>query len=77
MLETKLFKLREDASHDSLVVKDMRGMDVTIPLTQVLDITWPNQLNLFQKIGHWFHQIGKFVSDEPREANTEGGVFLV
>lgn len=75
VLEAKLFKLREDASHDSLVVKDMRGVDVTIPLSNVIDITWPNQMNLFQKVGHWFHQIGKFVSDEPREANTEGGVF--
>ena len=75
VLEEKLFKLRGDASHDSLVVKDMRGQEVTIPLAQVLDVTWPNQMNLLQKIGHWFHQVGKFVSDEPREANTEGGVF--
>lgn len=74
-LEAKLFKLRDDASHDALIVKDMRGQDVSIPLAQVLDITWPNQMNWIQKIGHWFHQIGKFVSDEPREANTEGGVF--
>ena len=75
VLEKHLFDLREQASHDTLIVKDMRGMEVSIPLAQVLDVTWPNQLNLFQKVGHWFHQIGKFVSDEPREANTEGGVF--
>ncbi len=75
VLEKRLFDLREQASHDTLIVKDMRGMEVSIPLTQVLDVNWPNQMNLLQKIGHWFHQIGKFVSDEPREANTEGGVF--
>lgn len=75
VLEKRLFELREQANHDTLVVKDMRGVEVNIPLTQVLDVTWPNQMNLLQKIGHWFHQIGKFVSDEPREANTEGGVF--
>lgn len=75
VLEKRLFDLREQASHDTLIVKDMRGMEVSIPLTQVIDVNWPNQMNLLQKIGHWFHQIGKFVSDEPREANTEGGVF--
>ena len=75
VLEKHLFALRDQASHDTLIVKDMRGVDVSIPLTQVLDVNWPNQMGLIQKIGHWFHQIGKFVSDEPREANTEGGVF--
>ena len=75
VLEKRLFDLREQASHDTLIVKDMRGMEVSIPLTQVIDVNWPNQMSLLQKIGHWFHQIGKFVSDEPREANTEGGVF--
>ncbi len=75
VLEKQLFALRDQASHDTLIVKDMRGVEVSIPLTQVLDVNWPNQMGLIQKIGHWFHQIGKFVSDEPREANTEGGVF--
>lgn len=75
ILEKHLFALRDQASHDTLIVKDMRGVEVSIPLTQVLDVNWPNQMSLMQKIGHWFHQIGKFVSDEPREANTEGGVF--
>ena len=75
VLEKHLFALRDQASHDTLIVKDMRGVEVSIPLTQVLDVNWPNQMGLIQKIGHWFHQIGKFVSDEPREANTEGGVF--
>ena len=75
VLEKHLFALRDQASHDTLIVKDMRGVEVSIPLTQVLDVNWPNQMGLVQKIGHWFHQIGKFVSDEPREATTEGGVF--
>jgi phosphate transport system permease protein len=75
VLEKRLFELRGQANHDALVLKDMRGVEVTIPLIQVLDINWPNQMNILQKVGHWFHQIGKFVTDEPREANTEGGVF--
>ena len=75
VLEKELFALREQTTRDSLVIKDMRGQNVTIPLANVLDVNWPNDMGLLAKIGFWFHQIGKFVSDEPREANTEGGVF--
>ena len=75
LLEKQLFALREQTTRDSLVVKDMRGQNVTMPLSNVLDVNWPNDMGLLAKIGFWFHQIGKFVSDEPREANTEGGVF--
>lgn len=75
VLEKQLFALREQTTRDSLVIKDMRGQNVTIPLSNVLDVNWPNDMGLLAKIGFWFHQIGKFVSDDPREANTEGGVF--
>ncbi len=75
VLEKQLFALREQTTRDSLVIKDMRGQNVTIPLSNVLDVNWPNDMTLLSKIGFWFHQIGKFVSDDPREANTEGGVF--
>lgn len=74
-LEQKLFSLREEANRDSLVVRDMRGMEVVIPMYRVLDVTYPNDMGLFGKLGHFFGQIGKFITEDPREANTEGGVF--
>lgn len=75
ILEKELFSLRAQADRDAITVKDMRGELVTMPMSKVLDVTWPNAMGLPAKVGHWFHQIGKFVSGEPREANTEGGVF--
>ncbi len=74
-LEKTLFKLRQDAKRDQVVVRDMRGELVTLPLYQVLDVWFPNDMNTLQKLGHYFVQLGKFVADDPREANTEGGVF--
>ncbi|TEW56136.1 phosphate ABC transporter permease PstA [Psychromonas sp. RZ22] len=74
-LETELFDYREQAKRDSVVVKDMTGRLVTMPLSYILDFYQPNNMTLTQKIGHWFHQVYKFVSSDPREANTEGGVF--
>ncbi|CCQ11076.1 Phosphate transport system permease protein PstA (TC 3.A.1.7.1) [Pseudoalteromonas luteoviolacea B = ATCC 29581] len=73
--EAQLFELRKAAKRDQVVVRDMRGEEVTLPLYQVLDVWFPNDMNFFQKLGHYLVQIGKFVGDDPREANTEGGVF--
>ena len=75
VLEQQLFQLREQARRDQVVMRDMRGQSVTLSLGEVLDATWPNDMSLFAKTLHWFSEIGKFVSGEPREANTEGGVF--
>ncbi|TMO76308.1 phosphate ABC transporter, permease protein PstA [Pseudoalteromonas sp. S3776] len=75
VLEKELFSLRKKAKRDQVLVKDMRGEVVTIPLYQVLDVWLPNDMGFFSKLGHYFVQLGKFVSDDPREANTEGGVF--
>jgi len=73
--EKQLFEYRQQARRDSVVVKDMRGELVTLPLYYVLDATFPNDMSLLEKIGQYGHQIGKFIVDDPREANTEGGVF--
>ncbi len=75
VLEKQLFALRKEAKRDQVTVKDMRGEVVTLPLYQVLDVWFPNDMGFFAKLGHYFVQLGKFVSDDPREANTEGGVF--
>lgn len=75
VFEDELFALREQAKRDALVVKDFRGEEVRVPMYQVLDVNFPNDMGFFAKVGHFFQQIGNFVSADPREANTEGGVF--
>jgi len=73
--EKELFALREEAGRDSLIMRDMRGEEIKVPMYQVLDVNFPNDMGFFAQLGHFFQQIGKFVSEPPREANTEGGVF--
>ncbi|PTB99013.1 phosphate ABC transporter permease PtsA, partial [Marinobacter sp. Z-F4-2] len=75
VLEAQLFEYREQASRDAIVMRDMRNMEVTLPMYRMLDVTFPNDMNILQKLAHFFVQIGKFVSEDPREANIEGGVF--
>jgi len=73
--EADLFKLRNAMTRDYVTVKDMRGELVNINLSNLLGFNLPNQMNVFTKAGHWFVNVGNFVMDDPREANTEGGVF--
>ncbi|MCG6200452.1 phosphate ABC transporter permease PstA [Psychromonas antarctica] len=75
VLEEQLFAYREQAQRDSVQLRDMTGRKVILPISSVLDFHLPNDMTFFAKVQHWFHQVGKFISDDPREANTEGGVF--
>jgi phosphate transport system permease protein len=47
----------------------------TLPLGDILGYTLPNQLGLPQKAAVCASNIWHFLSEEPREANTEGGIF--
>jgi phosphate transport system permease protein len=59
----------------SLVAKTDSGAEIVIPVAKIVRIYQPNNMNLFQKIGHYFSKLGEFLTDDPREANTEGGIF--
>ena len=73
--EAELFKFRNEMTRDFVTVKDMRGERVKINLSYLLSFNLPNQMSVLTKFGHWLVNIGSFVMDDPREANTEGGVF--
>ncbi len=59
----------------SLVAKTDSGKQVEIPLAKVVRMYQPNKMSVFGKIGHYFSKLWEFLADDPREANTEGGIF--
>ncbi|MEQ1739303.1 MAG: phosphate ABC transporter permease PstA, partial [Methyloglobulus sp.] len=73
--QTQLRTLYQKIRSASLVAKTDSGTEIEIPLAKVVRIYQPNNMNLFQKIGHYFSKLGEFLTDDPREANTEGGIF--
>ncbi|GAA5185908.1 phosphate ABC transporter permease PstA [Ferrimonas gelatinilytica] len=75
VLEQSLFALRQQAASDWLEVREMTGETVRLPMDQVLAVAFPNRMNLLEKLWHWMGKVAIFVTAEPREANTEGGVF--
>ena len=56
-------------------VEIMTGEVVTLPIDKVVESIMPNAMTITEKLGHYFHRIWVFLSDDPREANTEGGIF--
>ncbi|MBM4208316.1 MAG: phosphate ABC transporter permease PstA [Gammaproteobacteria bacterium] len=74
-LQTELSKLYQQSRNASLLVKTDSGAEITIPLAKVVRLYKPNVMNVFGKIGHYFVKLGEFLTEEPREANTEGGIF--
>jgi len=75
VLEKELMALRDKVSRDQVVMRAMGGELVTINFDQIIKVTFSNKLGFFAKLGTFFEQIGSFIFDAPREANTEGGVF--
>ncbi len=75
MLDLQLDGLRLQLSGYALLLEDMTGIQVSIPLEDILDYWYPNQMSLPEKVIHWGKQVWKFLSDDPRESNSEGGVF--
>ena len=75
ILETALLAIRDKVSRDQLVVRSMGGEVININFEQILKITYNNKLSVFGRASVFIQQIGSFLVDDPREANTEGGVF--
>ncbi|MEZ8323634.1 phosphate ABC transporter permease PstA [Vibrio cyclitrophicus] len=73
--ELKLEHLRTQLNVESLLVEDMTGEKVEIPLSHILDYWYPNIMSYPEKVGHWGKQVWKFLSENPRDSNSEGGVF--
>ncbi|MEJ6655345.1 MAG: phosphate ABC transporter permease PstA, partial [Pseudomonas sp.] len=74
-LERKLVELYQQFNRDSLTARVPDGREKEISLGKVVRVFQPNSMGVMQKTGHYFSKLWEFVSDEPREANTEGGVF--
>jgi phosphate transport system permease protein len=75
VLREKMTALFEEIRRDSMRVETMDGQQIDIPLEKVVRVYYPNAMGTFAKLGFYFAKIWEFVSDEPREANTEGGIF--
>ncbi len=71
----KMQVLYEELRRDSMVIEAMNGTTFEVPLGKVVRAYYPNEMGVFDKLVFYVEKVWEFVSDEPREANTEGGIF--
>jgi phosphate transport system permease protein len=72
--EARLVELRKGQTATVVVSAD-GGKEKELPIAQVVDVHTPNAMSLIAKAGHYVAKLWEFVADDPRESNTEGGVF--
>lgn len=75
VLSTNLEQLYSQFNQGYISAATMSGKVVEIPLAKIVRAYQPNALNYFEKIKLYFQKVGEFIFDDPREANTEGGIF--
>lgn len=68
-------ELRQKQKDNLLVYQLPNKQERSLEIGQIVDFYYPNQLSLPQRVGFFFSHFARFLSDEPREANTEGGIF--
>lgn len=75
LLAQKAQELREEQKKDIFIYRLASGEEKEIALGQILHAYYPNQLSWSGRLGLFFSNFWNFLSQDPREANTEGGIF--
>ncbi len=71
----KLREIEAQLQRDTVEMRTASGQIKELALGELVRAYRPNQISLGQKFKHYAKKVAEFISDDPREANTEGGVF--
>jgi len=72
---SKTDSLKKIANKYTLLLETADGRQTEIPMLNVIRVYYPNQMSFFEKSGFIFIKIWELLFEDPRESNTEGGVF--
>lgn len=74
-LDVERGELRERLHADTFLLESVDGRELRIPGGELLHVYRPNQAGWFERFGEMLRRVWAFLSEDPREANTEGGVY--
>ncbi len=74
-LQSELLALYKAINRDSITAEIANGQVVELKIASIVRAFLPNDMGLGGKLVHYFQKLWEFVSTDPREANTEGGIF--
>ncbi|MEA3405655.1 MAG: phosphate ABC transporter permease PstA, partial [Pseudomonadota bacterium] len=76
VFQAKTQVLYEQAQHLGSVTMNIAGdKQLNVPVRNIVHFWQPNNMGFVEEISFFFNAMGNFLMDDPREANTEGGVF--
>ena len=75
LLDKKMAVLRKANSSWQFEFKTVNGQSATFPVEEIIQAWQPNNIGLFGMLHVYGARWWKFLSDNPREANSAGGVF--
>jgi phosphate transport system permease protein len=74
-LVQQLTVMREDLLRETLVMETADGVRKSIPVGHVVRAVQPNGMGFAETLGLYVGRVWEFLSADPRESNTEGGIF--
>jgi len=74
-LKASADELREESEAYQFVGRTVDDRELSVSALDMVHAFPANDAGFFQRFGEMLRRIGNFVSKEPREANTDGGVF--
>ena len=74
-LRERANRLKVENERAQVTLADANGEEKTLPVSSIVRIFRPNRLDLLGRLKVYFSRLVEFIADEPRESNTEGGVF--
>ncbi|HLF93601.1 MAG TPA: phosphate ABC transporter permease PstA [Planctomycetota bacterium] len=73
-LQKRIADLRKSLNA-SVVITAEGGQEKEVPLAKLVRATRPNAMGVFGKAWFYASKFWEFIWDDPRESNTEGGIF--
>ena len=74
-VERKLRDWYRASTRDVVTLRLMDGRQIDLNLATLIRAWQPNAMSLGAKLRHYLDSVWIFLSEDPREANTEGGIF--
>jgi len=74
-VQAEIGALRNENARYGLRILTASGQESDIPVAEIVRGVAPNRLGFMGKVGVYLSRWKEFLADDPREANTEGGVF--
>ena len=74
-LSRQLFAMRDELSAEILVLETADGSRLVMPVGNIVRAIRPNSMSGGERVALYLSRVWEFLSADPRESNTEGGIF--